>query len=78
MLRMYRFEFESPYTFGDEVEYTAPHASGRGKVMDIVLCDDRSVYYIIQRDDGDCDGGIYPKHMRPAPRPPEHSTAEVS
>ncbi|QDU21838.1 hypothetical protein [Urbifossiella limnaea] len=68
---MHRFTFDSPYTFGDQVEYTAPHASGRGRVLDIVLCEDRRVYYIVQPDDGDADGGIFPEHMRPAEGGPQ-------
>ena len=73
---MHQFRFESPYTFGDEVEFSAPHASGRGRVLDIVLCEDRSVYYLVDCDNGDIHGGILPQLMRPATRPPQAPSAD--
>ena len=61
---MHTFTIQSEYTFDDLVEYDAPHAKGRGRIMDIVLAHDRQVYYIILDDNGDGIGGIYPEHMR--------------
>ncbi|MCE9534595.1 MAG: hypothetical protein K8T89_26265 [Planctomycetes bacterium] len=61
---MYKFSFESPFKFDDIVEFKASHASGRGRVMDIALGSDGKIYYMIIRDDGDAEGGIFPHEMR--------------
>jgi hypothetical protein len=62
---MHRITFESPFNFGDRVEFTSQNGSGRGRVSDIVVGADRSVYYIIKPDDSlDLVGGIYPNEMR--------------
>jgi hypothetical protein len=62
---MHRITFDSPYYFGDVVEFTSQNGSGRGQVVDIVLGNDRSVYYIIEPDDGgNLIGGVYPSEMR--------------
>lgn len=61
---MYTFSFESQFNFNDLVDFESSHASGRGRVMDIVLGFDQKVYYIILRDDGDSFGGIFAHEMR--------------
>jgi hypothetical protein len=68
---MHRITFESPFYFGDRVEFASQNGSGRGRVADIVVGADRSVYYVIEPDDSpNFIGGIYPSEMRliePAP-----------
>lgn len=62
---MHRITFESPFNFGDRVEFVSRSGAGRGRVSDIVVGADRSVYYIIAPDDSsDMIGGIYPNEMR--------------
>ncbi len=60
---MYRFVINSAYNFNDIVDFKSKDASGRGRIFDIVLTYDGKVYYIIERDDGDAFGGIFPHEM---------------
>jgi hypothetical protein len=58
---MHRITFESEFYFGDIVDFASSQdRTGRGTVMDIVLSEDRTVYYIVREDDsGEWLGGIY-------------------
>jgi hypothetical protein len=71
---MHQISFQSPFYFGDLVEYQHPdYGSGRGRVIDIVLSDNAMVYYTLQCEDGVSRSGIYPDEMRLADQPPQSS-----
>ena len=62
---MHRITFESPFYFGDLVDFNGINGSGRGRVSDIILQQDMSVYYYIELEEGgETIPGIYPKEMR--------------
>jgi hypothetical protein len=62
---MHRITFDSPFYFGDLVEFDSRHnGSGRGRVTDIVIGSDRSVYYIIDVGESGLIGGILPAERR--------------
>jgi len=57
---MYKITFQSAFYFGDVVKYQSSlNGSNQGRIVDIALSDDGSVYYVIECDDGETNGGIY-------------------
>ena len=63
--RKFKIAFESPYYFGDFVAFDSVNGKGEGRVIDIIFCQDGSIYYTIEFEEGgDCLTGIYPHEMR--------------
>ena len=61
---MHKIEYYSPYYFGDLVDCNAQHTgSFQGRVSEIVLSEDGSVYYGVLCNDGIIQYGIYPWQM---------------
>ncbi len=62
--RPYRIAFDSPYYFGDLVAFDSVNGKGQGTIIDIALSNDGSIYYVVQLEDGNAQGGIYPKEVQ--------------
>lgn len=45
----HRFMIETSFTFGDVVEFVHPNYSGQGRVIQISLCDDLTIRYLVDR-----------------------------
>lgn len=62
---MHKISFMSQFIFGDVIEWDCrDYGQGRGRIIDIVICDDGAVYYTAQPDDGDAQSGLYPDQIR--------------
>lgn len=59
---MHRYNIDSPFGFGDRIEFDTRHIVGEEIIIDVVLSDDGSIYSMVQSDDGDIEGGIYIEH----------------
>jgi hypothetical protein len=69
---MHQITFQSPFYFGDWVEYESQdYGTGRGRVIDIVLSDSGLVYYTLECEDGEVRCGIYPDQMRLVVKSPQ-------
>ena len=61
---MTQINISTPFNFDDYVEFNSANGNGKGKVLDIVICKNQEIYYIINNDDGYTNIGIYPNEMK--------------
>ena len=59
----YEVAFRTKYIFGQMVSYRSMNGSGRGRIVDMVVVEDGSVYYSVELPDGDVQPGIYPEEI---------------
>jgi hypothetical protein len=59
----YEIAFRTPYIFGQIVSYRSVNGAGRGRIVDMVVVEDGSVYYSVELPSGEVQPGIYPEEI---------------
>lgn len=62
---MHVFTIRSPFNFGDQVQFVSSlNGSGKGRILEVALAEDGSIYYLIETDEGRIIGGILPTEVQ--------------
>ena len=59
----YEVAFRTKYIFGQMISYKSMNGTGRGRIVDMVVVEDGSVYYSVKLPSGDVQPGIYPEEI---------------
>jgi hypothetical protein len=59
----YEVAFRTPFVFGQMIRYRSTNGTGRGRIVDMVVVEDGSVYYSVELPSGEIQPGIYPEEV---------------
>jgi hypothetical protein len=59
----YEVAIRTKYIFGQTIHYDSMNGQGRGRIVDMVVVEDGSVYYSVELPSGEVQPGIYPEEV---------------